>query len=308
MPALHIFLKNDIRAFDFAAEDFEPVLRKHSDLRIVHHETQESFLDGLAEAELVTCWQFKRDWFELAPHLKAVFTPAAGKDWVAEDPSGRVQTIFGTFHGGMIAESLLGTMLYFNRRMPALLKNERQKSWDRNLQFESRMLANQRALIIGYGSIGKECAKLLTGLGMSVTGYQRTVEGGIDHDTGASYITDSTLPDALNIADHVILLLPGDASTHGFMNRTRLGAMKPGSFLYNFGRGTTTLTDDVLWALNEGPIAGAGLDVTEEEPLPATSPLWDHPNVLVMPHSSCIYQEYRALHVQELGEKIGVYL
>lgn len=308
MTALHVFLRNSIRAFNIVEEDFVPLTHANPSLDLVFHDDSENFVNALPDAELISTWQFKAEWFDRAPNLKAVFTPAAGKDWVAEDPTGRVKVIFGAFHGGMIAESLLGTMLHFNRHMPALLENERQKGWDRNLQFDSRMLSNQRALIVGYGSIGKECAKRLAALGMTVVGYQRSVKDGVDPETGARYITDNSLLDELPRADHVILLLPGDESTHGFMDPQKLGAMKQGSFLYNFGRGTTTLTRDVIWAVDHGPIAGVGLDVTEEEPLPSSSPLWNHPKVLVMPHSSCVYQEYRALHVAELEEKIKAFV
>ena len=308
MTALHVFLKNDIRAFNIVEEDFAPLASALPDLNLHFHDNNTSFVDAIPYADFVSCWFFDETWFDRAPNLKAVFTPAAGKDWVAEDPTNRVQTIFGTFHGPMIAESLLGTMLHFNRRMPALLENERTRGWDRNLQFESRLLTHQHALIIGYGSIGKDCAKLLTGMGMTVSGYQRKISNGTDSDTGATYVTDKTLPDELARADHVILLLPGDASTHGFMNQEKLTSVKRGAYLYNFGRGTTTLTKDILWALDQGIIAGAGLDVTEEEPLPPSSPLWAHPNVLVMPHSSCIFQEYRSLHVAEVTEKIERFL
>ncbi len=308
MTSLHILLKSPNPGFDFEEDDFAPLRSAKPNLDIVFHESQASFIEGLTRADIVDCWQFKPEWFDLAPHLKAVFTPAAGKDWVAEDATGRVRTIFGTFHGPMIAESLLGTMLYFNRMMPRILENQKLHVWDSGLQASGRLLANQRAVIVGYGSIGKVCAKQLAGLGMEVAGYQRKIQEGIDPETGTTYITDRTLMEELGLADHVIVLLPGGDETRGFMTREKLGAMKPGSILYNFGRGTTTLTDDVLWALDHGPVAGAGLDVTEVEPLPATSPLWDHPKVLVMPHSSCVYQEYRAMHVAELTEKIGAFL
>jgi len=76
--------------------------------------------------------------------------------------------------------------------------------------------------------------------------------------------------------------------------------MKPSAFLYNFGRGTTIGETDLLMALDSGLIAGAGLDVTEIEPLPEESQLWQHDKVVLMPHSACVFQEYQALHIQEL--------
>lgn len=292
----------------FAPDDFSPVARAYPDLEIVHHETHASLKSVLAEADFIDTWGISPRWYERASRLRAVFTPAAGRDWVAEDPAGRVPLHMGTFHGPLIAESMLGCILHFNRKIPAMLENEQRRAWDRTIQFPGALLRNQRALIIGYGAIGRHCAKLLTAIGTTVVGCQRTHSGGTDSESGARYCHPDALPDELPQADHVVLLLPGGEATHGFLSRDRLAAMKPGAYLYNYGRGTTSLEADVLWALDEGHIAGAGLDVTEVEPLPPESPLWEHPKVFVQPHSSCVYDEYRPLHVQELVERLSDYL
>lgn len=292
----------------FEPADFQPVAEAYPQLEIVHHQTHDTLKDALATAELIDTWGFSARWYERAPRLRAVFTPAAGRDWVAEDPSGRVPVHMGTFHGPLIAESMLGCMLHFNRKIPQMLENERQRGWDRTIQFPGALLRNQAALIIGYGAIGRHCAKLMCALGMSVVGCQRTHGSGVDPETGARYCRPDQLPEELARADHVVLLLPGGEETRGFLSRERLASMKPSAYVYNYGRGTTSLEADLLWALDQGEIAGAGLDVTEVEPLSAASRLWDHPRVFVQPHSSCVYDEYRPLHVRELVERLGTYL
>jgi phosphoglycerate dehydrogenase-like enzyme len=302
MPeTLHVWLASDVAAFDFQPADFAPLRSRLPATRLVHHRSRDAFVAALPAAELVTTWVFEPEWYAQAPRLRAVMTPAAGRDWVAVDPSGRVPTRFGSFHGPMIAESLLGMMLHFNRRIPAMLENERRRAWDRNLQFPGRLLANQRVLLIGYGHIGRACARLLHAVGLEVVGCRRNPIGRTDPETGARLVRPDALPAELALADHVVLLLPGGASTAGFLDRERLGAMKRSARVYNFGRGTALCEDDLLWALDAGRIAGAGLDVTEREPLPADSRLWEHPEVFVQPHSSCVYDEYRALHVAELA-------
>jgi phosphoglycerate dehydrogenase-like enzyme len=87
-------------------------------------------------------------------------------------------------------------------------------------------------------------------------------------------------------ADFVIMTIPHTPSTEGLMNRERLRRMKPSAFLINIGRGMTVKLDDLVAALHAGEIAGAGLDVFEIEPLPATHPLWTAPNVLITPHTA----------------------
>jgi len=102
----------------------------------------------------------------------------------------------------------------------------------------------------------------------------------------------------------VVIVLPGGAETDGIFTARHFNAMKPGAYLYNLGRGNCYSEEDLLDALKNGPLAGAGLDVFAEEPLPPTSPLWEQPNVLITPHSSGISREYIDLFIHEWIEKL----
>jgi D-2-hydroxyacid dehydrogenase (NADP+) len=299
--ALHVLLKSGVPAFHFEPAEFAPLSQAHPDLELVFHTSRRELRKALPEAECVDTWSFDAAWYAEAPKLRAVFTPAAGKDWVAEDPAGRVPTRYGTFHGAMIAESMLGLMLHFNRFIPDMLEMESRREWNTGYQSPGRLLRSQRAVIVGYGSIGRECARVLAALGATVTGCRRSGPHGRDAETGATVIPPGELPEALASADHVVLVLPGGEETRGFMSRALLSNLKRGAHLYNFGRGNSIGGDDLLWALDQGLLAGAGLDVTEPEPLPEDSPLWTRKEVFVMPHSSCVFDEYRALHVAELS-------
>ena len=299
MGQLHSYLRHEVRGFDFRADDLAP-LAGLDDVQLVCHDTHESLVAGLAEAEWVVTWDFEADWYARAPGLRGVLTPAAGFDWVADDPTGRVPVHHGAFHGPMLAESLVGAMLHVNRMMPRVLANEAVRGWDRDFQADGALLGNQRAAIVGYGAIGRHCARLLRAFGMDVLGVQRSRPAGVD-DVGAQLVPEADLADALSRAHHVVCLLPGVPETDRYFSRDLLANCR-GAHFYNFGRGNAVAEADLTAALDQGQLASAVLDVTEVEPLPQESGLWTDPRVLVMPHSSCIYREYRPLYVVELME------
>jgi len=117
-------------------------------------------------------------------------------------------------------------------------------------------------------------------------------------------ISFDRLEEELPSADHVVLLLPGDKETNGIFTDRHFNTMRPGAFLYNFGRGNCYQEADLLSALKHGHLGGAGLDVFDEEPLPPSSPLWEQQNVLITPHSSAISQEYIDLFIEEWLERL----
>jgi phosphoglycerate dehydrogenase-like enzyme len=140
------------------------------------------------------------------------------------------------------------------------------------------------ALIVGIGGIGAETALKCAAFGMRVIGVdaRRT-----DRPEGVGELhTPDKLDDLLPHADFVILTIPHTPETEGLMNADRFSRMKPSAFFINIGRGKTTRLDDLMAALTAGRLAGAGLDVFEEEPLPANHPLWSAPNVLLTPHTA----------------------
>ncbi|MFZ2948339.1 MAG: NAD(P)-dependent oxidoreductase, partial [Desulfuromonadaceae bacterium] len=112
-------------------------------------------------------------------------------------------------------------------------------------------------------------------------------------------ISYGMLEEELPYADHVVFVLPGGTETDGIFTARHFSAMKPGAYLYNLGRGNCYREEDLVTALKNGPLAGAGLDVFAEEPLASASPLWELPNVLLTPHSSAISREYIDLFIQE---------
>ena len=184
-----------------------------------------------------------------------------------------------------IAAHIMAFVLAFARGLHYYLPRQLAREWRREpLDTGVIHLPDATALIVGVGGIGAEAARLAAAFGMHVTGVdarRKDAPPGVLKLDGPDAL-DSLLP----LADFVILTVPHTPATEGFMHRARFQRMKRSAFFINIGRGMTTRLDDLVAALRAGEIAGAGLDVFEQEPLPAAHPLWTTPNVLITPHSA----------------------
>jgi phosphoglycerate dehydrogenase-like enzyme len=145
-------------------------------------------------------------------------------------------------------------------------------------------LPESTALIVGVGGIGAETARVCAAFGMRVIGVD--ARRGDPPEGVAELYPPESLEDLLPRADFVILTIPHTPETEGLMNAARFSRMKSSAFFINIGRGKTTRLNDLVDALRSGSIAGAGLDVFEEEPLPPEHPLWSAPNTLLTPHTA----------------------
>ena len=270
---LLIHLRNNIDAFSIKPRHVDLIREILPETRITVAKGHSDFLERLPEADCALAWVFKSDWYSGAPKLKVLFTPAAGHDWVAEDPSGRVRTFYGSFHGRIMRESLLSMMLHFNRQMGRSLADQQSRVWGRLNYNECVALFRQRVLIVGFGALGRSMAELLKAFGAVVTAVKRNTRGFENNPTVDRVITFDRVEEELPYADHVVFALPGGAETDGIFTARHFTVMKPGACLYNLGRGNCYREEDLLAALEDGPLAGAGLDVFDEEPLPPASAL-----------------------------------
>jgi len=196
-----------------------------------------------------------------------------------------VVTNFREIYNDHIGAHIMAFVLAFARGFHYYLPRQLRREWRREPTDTGVIaLAEATALIIGVGGIGAEAARLAAAFGMHVIGVdarRREAPPGVVKLDGPDAL-DSLLPQA----DFVILTVPHTPATEGFMNRARFARMKRTAFFINIGRGMTTRLDDLVEALRAGDIAGAGLDVFEQEPLPADHPLWTMPGVLITPHSA----------------------
>jgi len=299
---LLIHLHNSVDAFSLQPSHVDLISELLPGTSITVAEGTDAFLEKLPEADGALAWVFKADWYEGAPKLKALFTPAAGHDWVAADPSGRVKTFYGSFHGRIMRESLLSMMLYFNRHIGKSLADQKNRIWGRLGYSDCVTLFNQRVLIVGFGSLGQSMAGLLKAFGARITAVRRNIGKLEDSPNVDRVISFDRIEEELSYADHLIFVLPGGAETDDIFTARHFKAIKPGAHLFNLGRGNCYREQDLLFALENGSLAGAGLDVFAEEPLHPTSALWEHPNVLITPHSSAISREYIELFIHDWVE------
>ncbi len=209
--------------------------------------------------------------------------PAAGYYYPALIEHDLSVTNFREIFNDHISAHILSFVLAFARGLHVYLPQQLRREWKKPADNQGVVhLPEATALIVGVGGIGAETAHLLSALGVTVLATdarQATAPAGV-----AELHRPEALDDLLPRADFVILTVPHTPATEGFFNRARFQRMKKSAFFINIGRGMTTRLDDLVAALNAGEIAGAALDVYEQEPLPADHPLWLTPNVLMTPH------------------------
>ena len=196
-----------------------------------------------------------------------------------------VVTNFREIYNDHIGTHVMAFVLAFARGLQHYIPQQLRREWKKRAQNTGIVhLPEATALIVGIGGIGSEVARLAAAFGMRVIGVdERRREAPpevVELHRGDEL--DALLP----AADFVILTVPHTPETEGFMNRARFQEMKKSAFFINIGRGMTTRLDDLVEALRAGEIAGAGLDVFEQEPLPADHPLWTTPGVLLTPHTA----------------------
>jgi len=194
-----------------------------------------------------------------------------------------VVTNFRGIYNDDIAAHVMAFVLAFARGFQHYVVRQRERTWtSKEAAVRTIHLPEATALIIGVGGIGAETARHLAGFGMRVLGVDAR------RDEKPEGVAELHQPDALDEllpqADFVIMTVPHTPETEGMINTARLRRMKRTAFLVNIGRGMTVKLDDLVAALEEGNLAGAGLDVFETEPLPAEHPLWTAPGVLLTPH------------------------
>jgi phosphoglycerate dehydrogenase-like enzyme len=192
-------------------------------------------------------------------------------------------TNFREIYNDHISAHILAFVLAFARGLHVFIPQQLRREWKKPPSDEGVVpLPGSTALIVGLGGIGSETARLLAAFGVRVLAVdaRRTEKPEHVAELHKPAALDAILPQA----DFVILTVPHTPATEGFFNAAKFRLMKKTAFFINIGRGMTTKLDDLVAALNAGAIAGAALDVYEQEPLPAEHPLWGMPNVLMTPH------------------------
>ncbi|MEX0738554.1 MAG: D-2-hydroxyacid dehydrogenase [Pseudohongiella sp.] len=271
-----------------------------ADTRVEHVRDEKTLRNALENADVLVVTDFRSDLLQRCwpenPAIRWVHATSAGVDALMF-PALRssdipVTNARGIFNRG-IAEYVLGAVLMFAKDTLGNLHYQRQRRWQHR---DTALVDGQRILIVGAGSIGSTVGQLLSAVGMDVVGTARSER----EVAGFRRVyAQQHLPELLPDADHVVITAPLTPDTEGLFDRKTLALMKPSACLINVGRGAIVRTDALLDALTRGALAGAALDVLEQEPLPTDHPLWQQPNVMISAHMAGDFIGWR----KALGEQ-----
>lgn len=262
--------------------------------RVIRARSEAAFLRALPKATHAIVWNFKPEWFAKAPHLRVLATPAAGQELVPTKGPKGVKIHFGHFHGGIMAESVAAFVLAWARGFfrPELKKG----AWPRTaLSDKLYDVAGSKAVIAGYGNVGRAIGAKLSALGVEVCGVTRK--------------NAKSLPELAQDADWFILALPSTTGTDNFLSAALMRKLPRKCVVINVGRGNAIDEKALYAALKEHRLAGAYLDVRKHEPsgtvpefganVRGLDALW---SCVITPHASAFSPRYVKLCFKELKD------
>ncbi|WP_040206128.1 D-2-hydroxyacid dehydrogenase [Neobacillus jeddahensis] len=270
------------------------------DWEVIVSKDKEIWQEHAKDAEIIAGWKKGIEAYCLGPNSKLKWLQAwsAGIDSLplaSLQDNEIILTSANGVHAFPISETIFALMLGLTRKIHTYVKNQQTKTWHHahmDLEMHEKTIG-----IIGVGAIGKETAKIAKAFGMTVLGVRHSGQP-------ADHIDEMYTPDQLNHllpkCDYVVVTLPHTKETHHLFAAAQFKAMKSSAFFINIGRGEIVVEDDLIQALQDDIIAGAGLDVFEKEPLSADSTLWEMENVIVTPHTAGSTEHYNQRVVENI--------
>jgi phosphoglycerate dehydrogenase-like enzyme len=270
------------------------------DWTIIVGKDRDIWQEHLHDAEIIAGWKKGIEKECLAPKskLKWLQTWSAGVDSLpleVLESRNIIVTSANGVHAYPISESIFALMLGLTRNIHTYVKNQQEKKWHHSgikLEMHEKTIG-----IIGVGAIGKETAKIAKAFGMRVLGVRHS---GRQQEYVDEMYTIDQLDMVLPNCDYVVVTLPLTKDTKHLFDFKKFDLMKPSAFFINIGRGEIAVEDDLVKALQKGLIAGAGLDVFEQEPLSVDSPLWEMENVIITPHIAGSTEQYNQRVIENI--------
>jgi D-2-hydroxyacid dehydrogenase (NADP+) len=248
-------------------------------------------------------WAETRHLYQAAPHLEWIHALSAGVEKLLFPEIQTADTILTNskgIHGIPVSEHVLAMMLAFSRGLTLSIRQQDAKTWKRVPTDE---LHEHTLAIIGLGAIGREIAKKAKALGMTVLASKQEMTTELFVDKLYPPDNDS-LEEMLSQADYVVIALPLTENTENLIGLKHFTVMKPSAYFFNISRGAIVNEADLITALEQKLIRGAGLDVFTHEPLPQSSPLWTMPNVIITPHVAALSPAYLDRAVKLLADNL----
>jgi phosphoglycerate dehydrogenase-like enzyme len=300
--------KPTVAVLTAAGEDPPPGLDPlYGQAEVRHADGVESLREHLPESDVLLVTDFRTDalrraW-SAAERLRWIHAASAGVDAVlfdgVVDSEVTVTNARGIFDAA-IAEYVLGAILMFAKDSRTNIELRRRHEWRHR---DTERIAGKQVLVVGAGSIGRAIARLCRAAGMRTQGVARRARGE-DADFETIYAID-TLGAQLPQADYVVLAAPLTPETRHLFDDARFAAMHPSARFINIARGPLVDTEALVRALRERRIAGAALDVFEDEPLPPEHPLWDLDNVLISAHMAGDFIGWREALSQQFLDNLA---
>ena len=283
------------------------------EIEFVQLESFDRLPEELPETDIFVGWSLRPDQFVSAKKLKWIHSPAAAVHQLlySELINSPVRLTNSTgVHGPVVAEHAIAVMLALAKRIPQSMHYQAKKTWAQQILWDQRPrpreVAGDTVVVVGMGGIGREFTSRAKALGVKVLGVRenpRKGSGGADAVFGLE-----KLDDLLPQASYVLLCVPVTPATTRIIDRARLSKMKADAYLINVARGTLIDEAALLEALQARRIAGAALDVFEQEPLPPDSPFWALDNLLITPHTAAVTERLWDRHYELIADNLRRFL
>jgi phosphoglycerate dehydrogenase-like enzyme len=282
-------------------------------VNVVHLPDYKRVDEEILDTEVAITWSVRPAQIAAAKKLRWIHSPAAAVHQLIFPElvnSDIILTNAREVHGPVVAEHVMALIFALAKKIPGSVRLQEEHVWGQQILWDElprvREVEGATVGLVGLGSIGRAVAKSGKALGMRVVAVREHPEKGSE---GADAVFGpAQIDDVFRQADYIVLAAPVTAGTKAIANAARLALMKSDACLINVGRGPLVDEPALAAALREKKIGGAALDVFPKEPLPADSPLWDIPNLLITPHTAALTDKLWERHYALFSENLRRYL
>lgn len=292
----------------------ERLAQEFPQLQVTQRDSFDSVEEDLRDAEIIFSSSLGLEQFSVARRLRWIHAPSAAVHDLLFPQlvhSDVVLTNSREVHGPVVAEHVMALIFALAKKIPQATLLQQKCLWGKgemwNQRTRPREIAGATLGLMGVGSIGSRVAKMAAAVGMRVIAVREHVEKGSPDGVEAVF-APSQIDEMLKQCDFVALAAPLVTATQGVINADRLANMKVDAYLINVGRGVQVDEAALVEALRSHRIAGAALDVFEQEPLPPESPLWGLENLLITPHTAGLTEKLWYRHYDLFAENLRRYL
>jgi len=267
----------------------------------------------IIDAGIAITWSVRPQQIAAAKKLRWIHSPAAAVHQLIFPElvnSDIMLTNAREVHGPVVAEHVIALIFALAKKIPGSVRLQEKHVWGQQILWDElprvREVAGAIVGLIGLGSIGRPVARIAKSLGMRVLAVREHPEKG--NEGAAAVHGPAQIDEVFRQADYIVLAVPVTPSTKGIVDAEHLALMKPDACLINVGRGPLVDEPALAAALRDKKIGGAALDVFPKEPLPADSPLWDVPNLLITPHTAALTDKLWERHYALFSENLRRFL